>query len=206
MVRPRNNQYRTAILGALKDKHLCSIKDFNNHLRSTGHYVSEASTRRFVNSMVKEGLLSVWPETVQTNEKHYTYGQGAINHTVAMLNYDNELITLGEFLGHLPVAKFPYWMNDKISVAIKQAMLDYIVSARPDLYREEKKDVPDSDAIKHNLEALLKEIQELHRFIKNFLDTRIHTAGQRKLLAKELDNCPTTHVITKEWQRIEDDE
>lgn len=198
MARPRNKEYRKAILDALDKKFASSLKDINEHLREVNQYVSYASTRRMLIKMASEGLVAELPKRRDKNEVLFT--KGAVDPYVRLTTFGGDLVNLSEFITDTYSQELGL-LDPDVRIKLKALMFDYLVSARPDLYKGVR-EVPNKDEIKKKLQYTLEYIQQLHRFIKTFLQSDIHSPVARSKVARELETVCTdkqVEILVREW-------
>jgi hypothetical protein len=199
MARPQDNEFRTALLGALDKKLLSSLGDINEHLKSVGQFKSYQSTRRMLIRMEQEGLVSKHPTRLQNNQVQYS--KRVVSPHLVLRDLDGNIVDLARFIHSVFNAKFPEIVDPKATVAIKQWMFDYIVASDPKRYAGIR-ETPDRRQLKKKLQGTLLMLQDMHMFIKHFMDSDVHSPVAEAKLARELNECPNTQIeliVNQQW-------
>jgi len=202
MARPRDNEYRTAILNALDMKFACSINDVNEYLKESNKFKSYASTRRMLLKMVSEGVINIHPKRHDKNAMYFM--KGTVSPFVKMSSFNGDVVNISDFINSTYDLELDSFLNESVATGIKSLMFDYLVATRPDLFVGIR-DIPDRKEIRRKLEKTLEYTQTLHRFIKSFLTADIHSPVARKNIARELETVCTdkqVEIIVREmWKK-----
>lgn len=197
MSKPANLDYRAAILGAFDRHTIRSLQEINEHLKGQEEYKSYQSTRRMLELMCKEGVLSQLPKRGPRNQVFYTkliFNSNAVK----LINPNGELVSLPLFLNALFDYEFPKVVDEKAAEAIKLWMLDALASVDPEKYVG-KRDIPDYKELQRKLKKTLEMTGKLHAFIKNFLDSDVFSPVARSNLLLEFsEQAPIEHVMIVE--------
>lgn len=200
MARPVSKEYRAAILGAFDRHTIRSIKEVNNHLHNVGEFVSYQSTRRMLKTLVAEGLLSELPSRLDKNTLQYT--KLVFNSSVALVTLDGKLVNVSQFAQSLVKQEFPAVISQEAGEAIKKWMLDVLASSYEQGFAD-KRDIPDPDSLKKRLTKTLDMLQEMHRFVKNFMESGAFSPVARGHLADEfVKQYPELHaaLVEETWR------
>lgn len=199
MARPRNKDYRSAILGGFDSKPISTIKDINNTLKEFNPNQNYQSTRRMLSKMVKEGLIVELPKRGDKNQIFYT--KAIFKNVTRFQTYEEENVSLREFI-HTILETNPELIDSAVMDVIRTWMLDILGSTIPEAYKGKNRKVPDQWALKKSLEATLNMTRKFHALIKTFVDSDIWTDAARERLAKEFEaNCIEEHafIVDRAW-------
>lgn len=185
MARPVDTEYRTAILGAFDRHTIRSLGEVNNYLKEVGEHKSYQSTRRTLDKLCEEKLLTKLPRRGDKNAA--LYSKLVFNQSAKFVNRAGYVVTTKEFLDELISTKFPPVVEEQAALVIKHWILDSLGSAYPEGYTG-KRDYPEEEKLKRRLEGTLKMLRDMHGYIKGFLDSGAYTSVAREILAAEFKN------------------
>jgi len=196
LARPVDTDYRTDILGAFNRHTIRSLGEINNYLKEQGTYKSYQSTRRMLDKLCGEKLLTKLPRRGEKNS--VLYSKLVFNQDAHLVGRDGYVVTTQEFIDELLSKEFPQVIDKQISTVIKHWMLDSMASSHIDGYTG-KRDYPDERLLKKKLEGTLRMLAEMHAYLKGFLDSGIYSPVAREIMAEEFrDKLAAYHVAIVE--------
>lgn len=199
MARPRDNEYRAAILGALDKKFTSTIGDVNEHLKEVMQFKSYSSTRRMLLKMVTENLVTIHPQRLDKNEMVFI--KGLVSPHLILTDSNGEKVELSQFIGNVFNAELPPVIDKKAAIALKSWMFNYLLSADPELFKGVR-ETPNRKELKAKLEGTLEMLGSVHAFIRHFLDSDLHSPVAEQKLMRELQRLPSTqlnNLVTEKW-------
>lgn len=182
MARPVDTDYRSAILGAFDRHSIRSLGEINNYLKEVNEYKSYQSTRRMLDRLCNEKLLTKLPRRGDKNSVFYS--KLVFNQSAKFIGRDGYVVTTKQYLDELMNKELPRVIDPSVANVIKHWMMDSMASSHPDGYTG-KRDYPNEHQLKKKLESTLRMLSETHAYIKNFLESGVYTSVAREIMASE---------------------
>ncbi len=202
MARPKDNVYRTAILGAFDKRLQCSVPEVIEHLKEVNQFKSEVSARRMVKTLVTEGLLTELPSRGKNWQVYYAKSEifqgkvGFISENGALLNLRNFCASVANLDVRL--------LNDEVGSRVQEAIFEILGTCNTEYYEQAKRPIPDAKLAKQHLEQVAEDMRRLHFFIKSFLDSRVWSDVDKTRLDtefKENASIERAAIIDGTWRR-----
>lgn len=188
MARPINKEYRTEILNAFDKSLQLTIKEVHQHVTDAGYSVTYQATRRILQRMCKDGLISELPRRAG---HIVVYTKLLVNNHLRFVNYEGETVSLLKFIDDLTQTEFSPIFSEHIQKRIKSAILDYLAGHYEEPYKSKGREAPDVDEMKRALNEVLNGTRLMHMFIKQLLQTPV---DQERLIREFKTSCAEQHA------------
>lgn len=214
-----NEALRTAILSAFDQSPICTIIHVVNHIqaidekyelfslesyaRTNTSSISYRSTRRTMQSMVREGLLTEIPQRGNKNQIFFT--KAMFKNATRFVDLDGNTISLREFIYKLTDNAYDLPLIEPNAMnVIKAWMLAVLGSSIPDAYTAKGKPVPPVAEYRQKLREVQIMTKKFHMLISEFLKADVWTPVAKETLAREFNsNCVEEHsiIVDGSWMK-----